>query len=180
MSQTILWCCATAAEASSRRGSDNVSVPLVTAFMLWYMMHHAPDASLMLAVGTALGGLVAVLSWRAGLLTGSGAVATFWLAVPVFGFGGWMWTAPMVTFFLLSSLLSKVGRRVKAQYDLMFEKGDRRDWAQVVANGGIAGGLIERVRNPNPSSSIVNSGSPPISPHRRCCSCHSRSAQRWP
>lgn len=133
---------ATAAEASSRRGSDNVSVPLVTAFMLWYMMHHAPDASLMLAVGTALGGLVAVLSWRAGLLTGSGAVATFWLAVPVFGFGGWMWTAPMVTFFLLSSLLSKVGRRVKAQYDLMFEKGDRRDWAQVVANGGIAGGLM--------------------------------------
>jgi len=89
--------------------------------------------------GIFLGGIAALLSYRARLLTGSGAVAMFVLAVPIFGYGGWAWTVPIVAFFVPSSLLSKVGKAKKRQFHLVFEKSDRRDAWQVMANGGVAG-----------------------------------------
>ena len=49
---------------------------------------------------------------------------------------------PVLAFFVLSSLLSKIGKSRKAQFDLIFEKGDRRDAGQVFANGGVAGLLM--------------------------------------
>lgn len=89
--------------------------------------------------GLIVGGVAALVSYGLRLLTFSGALAAFALAVPIFGYGGWMWAVPMATFFVLSSLLSKVGRVRKKQYDLVFEKGSHRDAAQVLANGGVAG-----------------------------------------
>jgi uncharacterized protein (TIGR00297 family) len=89
------------------------------------------------AIGIVLG--IGCLSYRLRLLSFGGAVAAVILAIPIFGFGGWMWAVPMLTFFLLSSLLSKVGRVHKKQYDLVFEKGGQRDAYQVFANGGVAG-----------------------------------------
>ncbi|HFE64799.1 MAG TPA: DUF92 domain-containing protein, partial [Caldithrix sp.] len=52
------------------------------------------------------------------------------------------WTVPVLAFFVTSSLLSKIGRSRKVQFDLIFEKGDRRDAGQVFANGGVAGLLM--------------------------------------
>ena len=72
-------------------------------------------------------------------LTRSGAMATFLLALIIYGVGGLQWAVPIVTFFVLSSLLSKYGRSRKKVFDLVFEKSGTRDWGQVVANGGIAG-----------------------------------------
>ena len=89
--------------------------------------------------GIILGGGAALLSYRLRLLTGSGAVAMFALAVPIFGYGGWMWTVPIVVFFVFSNLLSKVGKAQKQQFHLVFEKSDQRDAWQVMANGGVAG-----------------------------------------
>lgn len=83
--------------------------------------------------------LIGVLSYRFRLLSVSGTVAAVVLAIPIFGFGGWMWAVPMLAFFILSSLLSKVGKAKKAQFDLVFEKGGQRDVFQVLANGGVAG-----------------------------------------
>lgn len=129
----------TAAEALSRKGSDNLSVPLSAALILYYLLNHSFDENIRFTVGLCLGGLAAILSYRLGFLSASGAVATFLLAAIIFGFGGWQWTVPILTFFVLSSLLSKVGKRIKSKYDLVFEKGSRRDYAQVIANGGMAG-----------------------------------------
>jgi uncharacterized protein (TIGR00297 family) len=86
-----------------------------------------------------LGIIIAVASYAARFLTLSGALATFLLAVIVFGTGGWQWAIPIVVFFVLSSLLSKYGRSRKKAFDQVFEKSGTRDWGQVVANGGIAG-----------------------------------------
>jgi len=89
-----------------------------------------------------LGLIVAVASYYLRFLTASGALATFLLAVVVFGLGGWQWTVPILMFFVSSSLWSKIGRNRKAQFELLFDKSIRRDWAQVVANGGAAGILV--------------------------------------
>ena len=97
---------------------------------------------LQLLLAIVFGLFVAVLSYVVRFLTASGALATFLLAVLVLGLGGWQWTVPILTFFVASSVLSKVGGSRKAQFDLLFEKSSRRDWGQVLANGGVAGILV--------------------------------------
>jgi len=61
------------------------------------------------------------------------------LAVVIFGVGGWKWTVPILAFFVLSSLISKIGKERRKKFDLIFEKSSTRDIYQVFANGGIAG-----------------------------------------
>lgn len=131
-----------AAEALSRKGSDNLSVPLTCALVLYVLLYRDDAAFRQLLLGSFLGGIAALSFFRLRLLSASGAVATFLLAAVIFGFGGWAWTVPVLCFFLLSSLLSRVGRQRKNRYELIFEKGSRRDYGQVFANGGMAGLLI--------------------------------------
>ncbi|MCX6144018.1 MAG: DUF92 domain-containing protein [Ignavibacteriales bacterium] len=95
-----------------------------------------------LLLGAFFAFVVAAGSYALRFLTLSGAIATLLLGVVVFGAGGWQWAVPMVTFFLLSSLLSKYGRTPKKPYDEIFGKSLTRDWGQVAANGGIAGALV--------------------------------------
>ena len=83
--------------------------------------------------------IVAVSAFLARFLTRSGAIATSLLALIIYDVGGWQWAVPIVTFFVLSSLLSKYGRPRKKAFDHVFEKSSTRDWGQVVANGGVAG-----------------------------------------
>ncbi len=79
-----------------------------------------------------------ILFFRLGLLTGGGAAVTFFMAVIIFGFGGWMWATPILTFFLLSSLLSKFRAARKPALEEIAAKSHQRDYAQVLANGGLA------------------------------------------
>ena len=95
-----------------------------------------------LLLGTFFAVVVAAGSYVLRFLTRSGAIATFLLGVVVFGIGGWQWAVPILTFFLLSSLLSKYGRARKAQFDAFFGKSYTRDWAQVASNGGLAGVMV--------------------------------------
>ena len=85
-----------------------------------------------------LGLIIAVASYAARFLTLSGSLATFFLAVIIYGIGGWQWTVPIVIFFALSSVLSKYGRSRKVLFEQVFEKSSIRDWGQVLANGGVA------------------------------------------
>ena len=133
---------ATALEALSSGGSDNLSAPLGAAFVLHTMLTGTPDTNVRLTLGLVMALLVAVLSFRARFLTAAGSVTTFLLAALIFGTGGWIWAAPILAFFILSSLLSKLGKKHKQQFNLMFEKSSRRDAGQVLANGGIAGAVI--------------------------------------
>ncbi|MCB2203587.1 DUF92 domain-containing protein [bacterium] len=93
-------------------------------------------------IGAALGAFVAVPAYFLRMLRYSGAVATFVLATVVYGFGGWQWTIPIFTFFLLSSLLTSWRKNAKKRFDTVFEKGGSRDAGQVAANGGVVGALV--------------------------------------
>jgi uncharacterized protein (TIGR00297 family) len=70
-----------------------------------------------------------------------GAGAACLVGGTVLGFGGWAWAALLVFFFASSSALSfvKTSDPRKARAAETFEKGGRRDAAQVLANGGAAG-----------------------------------------
>ncbi|MBI4418993.1 MAG: DUF92 domain-containing protein [Ignavibacteriales bacterium] len=133
----------TAWEALSSRGFDNLTAPLSVAFVLsCFLLPNARTDIQQLTIGAALGIMVAVASHRMAMLSASGAVATFLLSIVVFGLGGWKFTLPLVTFFVLSSLLSKAGADRKARFVDMLDKAGARDHSQVFANGGIAATLV--------------------------------------
>ncbi len=91
-----------------------------------------------LYVGIILSIGVVYFSYKFKFLNKSGSVATFILAVLVFGFGGWQWSIPILVFFILSSLLSKTGKQRKLKFKDTFEKSGIRDYTQVISNGGLA------------------------------------------
>ncbi len=128
----------TAAEALSFRGSDNLTVPLLSAVFLHDLLVHVPAENTRLIAGTLMAILVAYGAYKARALNASGMVATFLMGSIIFGFGGWQWAIPILTFFILSSILSKAGKHIKQRFELVFEKSSRRDYGQVLANGSIA------------------------------------------
>jgi uncharacterized protein (TIGR00297 family) len=87
--------------------------------------------------GIILAILVALLAWRAHALSTSGAWAAAITGGLIFGLGGWAWAVLLLTFFISSSLLSRAFRKRKIALDEKFSKGSRRDWGQVLANGGL-------------------------------------------
>jgi uncharacterized protein (TIGR00297 family) len=134
---------ATAWEGISSKGLDNLTVPLSAAFVLHYFFVQLPHHhNGQFIAGMAIAAAIAAASYRLRFLSSSGSVGTFLLATVVFGVGGWQWTVPILTFFILSSMLSKLGRKKKVRFQLMFEKTDTRDAGQVAANGGVAGILM--------------------------------------
>ncbi|MGH2543410.1 MAG: DUF92 domain-containing protein [Ardenticatenaceae bacterium] len=97
------------------------------------------SSELQLLLGVALGVAMAVGGYWRGALSRSGAVAAAAVGGVVFGLGGWVWGVLLVAFFVSSSALSFYNPRRKAEVAAeKFEKGSRRDWSQVLANGGWA------------------------------------------
>jgi uncharacterized protein (TIGR00297 family) len=93
-------------------------------------------------LGMLIALVIAVLSYRVKFLTKSGTVATFLLAGLIFGLGGIKWSVPILTFFILSSILSKLRKKKNEEVELFFEKSGVRDHLQVIANGGLGGVLV--------------------------------------
>lgn len=91
-----------------------------------------------LGLGLLFSASVAVFALRRGSLSPSGAVAALIIGSTIYVGGGAPWFLTLLTFFLTSTLLGKVGRARKAQVKLEFEKGDRRDAKQAFSNGGVA------------------------------------------
>ncbi|MEC9486603.1 MAG: DUF92 domain-containing protein [Prosthecochloris sp.] len=134
----LLAVIATAVEAILSYGLDNFFVPLSVAYVL-YVLSFSPSIDIGdFLLGGVFALLLSVVSLLVKFLDASGATATFLLGTTIFGIGGVDWTVPLLTFYLLSSILSKLGHTRKARFDLVFEKGSQRDAGQVCANGGIA------------------------------------------
>lgn len=90
-----------------------------------------------LFLGCLLGALIAWAAWRFGTLSPSGAWAAAFIGGVIFGLGGLPWASLLLIFFISSSALSRLFARRKATLADKFSKGSRRDWAQVLANGGL-------------------------------------------
>jgi len=81
--------------------------------------------------------MIAILAWRVHALSASGAAAAAVTGGLIFGLGGLPWAVLLLAFFISSSGLSKAYARRKASVNEKFSKGSRRDWGQVLANGGL-------------------------------------------
>jgi uncharacterized protein (TIGR00297 family) len=88
--------------------------------------------------------LIGWVAYRRAALSRSGAVGAVITGTLIFGFGGWVWGMLLITFFVLSSLLSHYQASTKERLAEKFAKGSRRDLGQVLANGGI-GALLALV-----------------------------------
>ncbi|RJP75537.1 MAG: DUF92 domain-containing protein, partial [Candidatus Zixiibacteriota bacterium] len=94
------------------------------------------DTNLIFAVMAAAA--IAFAAYHLKFLSRSGAWAAALLGAVVLGLGGWAWVWPLLAFFVSSSLLSKARQAARGRADEE-AKGSRRDAAQVLANGGVAG-----------------------------------------
>lgn len=94
-----------------------------------------------LGLGLVLSSLIALLAYWREALDRSGAIGAIVTGTIIFGLGGWTWGALLITFFVLSTLLSKYKAGTKAVLAEKFAKGSRRDLGQVLANDG-AGTLL--------------------------------------
>ncbi len=132
---------ATAAEAVMGEGWDNLGI-VVAAVVALIAAEADPGAvgAMVVALGVAVA--FGVAARVVGFLALDGALAAGLLAFGVLALGGWAWAVPAATFFVLSSLLSKLGRRRKAGAAALAEKGSTRDAGQVLANGGVGGALL--------------------------------------
>src|SRR5439155_21605655 len=88
--------------------------------------------------GAIASAAIAGCAWWRGSLSRSGAAAATAVGTCIFAGGGAAWFAALVTFFVTSTLLGRVGRARKAAAKREFSKGDTRDAWQVLANGGAA------------------------------------------
>jgi uncharacterized protein (TIGR00297 family) len=90
-----------------------------------------------LLIGFVLAGAIGYLAYRARSLSVSGAWAATLTGGLIFGIGGLPWGVLLLTFFISSSLLSRLFSQRKAAINEKFSKGSQRDWGQVFANGSL-------------------------------------------
>jgi len=124
---------ATAAETLSWRGSDNLTVPLLSALGLFVVLN--PETQQQFLLGEVLAILITVAAFKIKSLDLSGAIAAFLIGTVIFGIGGWAFAIPLLVFFIGSSILSRLPQRAGQIAKEMIAKSNRRDAAQVFANG---------------------------------------------
>jgi uncharacterized protein (TIGR00297 family) len=98
-------------------------------------------SALTLAGGFIVAGFIAFAAYRFGSLTRGGTLAAVVVGGVTFGAGGPLAGLLLILFFLSSSVLSRLSPASKRRLVAHFEKGGRRDQAQVLANGGVAAAL---------------------------------------
>ena len=95
-------------------------------------------------LGVVVAGAIAGVARRAGALSRSGAFAALFVGTATVT-GSWRWGALLLTYFTLSTVLSRFGRERKETLTSgVLAKGGARDAVQVMANGGVfaAGALL--------------------------------------
>jgi len=130
------------AESMSLAGSDNLTLPLGVALTLDILLRFNATQQWLFFLWLSIAFLFAFSAYRLNVLSLSGTIAAFLLGTFVFAVGGIQWMIPMGTFFVFSSLLSKIGKRKKQVLESVYEKTSNRDMMQVFANGGIGGLMV--------------------------------------
>lgn len=90
-----------------------------------------------LLIAFAISFLIAMLAYLRGSLGPTGVLGALIVGTLTFGLGGWIWGVLLGIFFVSSSALSHYKETEKRQTAEKFDKGNRRDFGQTMANGGL-------------------------------------------
>jgi len=113
---------------------DNLTVSLAASLVFWTW---APSVVLS-PMGAAVSFALAAAALALGLLTISGAIAGFALAMLLYSFEGWQAFALLAAFFVLGSGATRAAYRRKQSMGLAEQHRGKRVAAQAVANAGAA------------------------------------------
>jgi len=91
-----------------------------------------------LLIGLIFSAIISGVAYRSAALSRNGVAGAIVVGTSIFGFGGWVWGATLIAFFVSSSALSRFGARRKRAVADTFAKSSRRDAGQALANGGLA------------------------------------------
>lgn len=80
-------------------------------------------------------GLLSILSFKLGLLTKSGSIASFVVGVMIGYFGSFMWLALLIVFTLAGFAVTKYKLELKTRKGVQEGKKGERTWRNVFANG---------------------------------------------
>ncbi len=130
----IMAIISTLLEAVSVWGSDNVTLPLISP-LFFILAVRLPDHFIATGIAaTVLASLLGSVALKKKWLTSGGVAMMFLQTYMIIIFGSLKLIIPMLLFFLLSSVISKVIDRIKGD-DTIEKKGSERDGWQVFANG---------------------------------------------
>ena len=148
-SNTYLFCfalfCAigsTIAEITSSKGSDNLSIPIISILLMIGFVERVapkqPDSFTILSspflILILFLALIFYVAFKLRTLSLDGFLGAFLMGVIIILIGSQYFFMLLAIFFILSSALSKILKRVS----FYRTKGSERDIIQVYANGGIA------------------------------------------
>jgi uncharacterized protein (TIGR00297 family) len=123
---------------------DNLTVPLVGALTLPLLaqadVHQLlldPDFNGRVLLGLGLNAVIALLAWAAGSIDALGAVSAVVIGTVITGALGLPFFAMMVAFFVIGSIVTRIGYRKKAALGIAQERGGARGMRHAWANGGV-------------------------------------------
>ncbi len=128
----------TISESFSAFGSDNLSIAITASVLLYIFLNAQNEIIVQFITAFFFSIFFLGFSIYFKFLKPSGAFAAVFLAIFIYGTGQWLWTIPILVFFISSSLISKIGKSKKKEAELLYEKSSQRDSRQVFANGGIS------------------------------------------
>ena len=125
---------ATLSELISSRGSDNFSVPIIAALSYdIFLINYTHGTLNNLLIWTIVSAIAFYGFYQLQSLNKSGVISAYIMGLIIYGTGGFKWIIPILVFFILSSVLSKLSKTGNT-----IQKGSQRDIMQVMANGGVA------------------------------------------
>ncbi|MBT5760913.1 MAG: DUF92 domain-containing protein [Candidatus Marinimicrobia bacterium] len=132
---------ATIAEITSNKGTDNISIPLVSLlFMIGYLNNVSESSGLFnLSISNASLFIFVIIllfsiAYHFRSLNRSGYYGALIMGILITIIGNWHFLVPLSVFFILSSILSQLIKSAS----FYRTKDSKRDIIQVYANGGIA------------------------------------------
>jgi uncharacterized protein (TIGR00297 family) len=119
-------------ELCSPRGTDNLTLPLVVAATVFVMTAYPENIAVFL--NAAISAAVLLAAWARGGLTVFAVISAFVIGTLLFIFGGWGLYAALLAFFVLGSVISRVGKEKKREAEQLHARTGKRSCVQVLAN----------------------------------------------
>lgn len=122
---------ATLLELFSKKGSDNLILPIGVSIYYLFTTIKMPSQMLIVSILTAI---LLIFAYFKKSLTTDGVIAAYLVGITFYALGDVSVYLSLISFFIVGSLASKFSNANKNRAIALHERGDVRNWVQVIAN----------------------------------------------